>query len=547
MSGHSKWSTIKRKKGAIDAQRSKVFTKIIKEITVAAKMGGSAVNANPRLRTAVEWAKSENMPADNIARAIKKGAGELENVSYEEIVYEGYGPAGTAVIIECLTDNRNRTAASVRTIFNKCGCSLGNTNSVLYMFDRKGVIAVPKDTISEDTLTEHAIEAGSEDIQTNEDTYTVYTAPADLHKVADYLDGKGVKTQDVKIGLFAQNAIVVNSKEGAMQVMRFIEMLEDDDDVQNVHTNFDISEELLTELYIGIDPGSRITGYGVLENSGNRISLVTSGTIKTNPEEDIARRLLTIKNRLEDVISEFNPTDAGVEAVFHSVNARSSLILGQARGVILVTLAAAGIAVREFSPKEIKLATVGYGSAEKSQIQQMVRLILNTNKTFSEDEADAVAAGICLINSVYDQDLIVLAGGVGYEIYLGSAVLQRMNIKVGNNIKLHADTVVREDSIRIYGFETDTAKTFFRLLLSVSGIGPKLAMTVIGHVGVSRIIQSVKTGNYQVFEDVPGIGKKSAQKIVIELEAKLRKLSVPIDLSSGKYSRQNLRPIRRQI
>ena len=249
MSGHSKWSTIKHKKGAQDAKRGKVFTKVIKEITVAARMGGGGAEFNPRLRAAIQWAKSVNMPNDNITRAVKKGSGESGGDGFVEIIYEGYGPGNTAIVAECLTDNTNRSYASVRTNFNKNNGSLGAKNSVLFQFDKKGLITIPKNSISEDELTEHAIEAGSDDIITDaEDFYQVITEPSELHNVQDFLDGKGIKVDNAELSYFPQNPIEISDLAVAQKVIGLIETLEDNDDVQKVYSNFEISDEILSEL-----------------------------------------------------------------------------------------------------------------------------------------------------------------------------------------------------------------------------------------------------------------------------------------------------------
>ena len=249
MSGHSKWSTIKHKKGAADAKRSKVFTKVIREITVAAKMGGEDPNSNPRLRSAVVLAKSVNMPNDNINKAIKKGVGGDKSQNWENLNYEGYGPHNVAVIVECLTDNKNRTISSVRSIFSKNNGNIGSSNSVMYMFDRKGIIEVEKAIIDEDTLTDYIIEAGAEDIDSSDDQkFIIETAIGDLGAVHKYLEKNEVKIKSSGLSLIPQNRIEIDDVTKAGQVIKFIEALEDDDDVQNVYSNFDITESVLQQL-----------------------------------------------------------------------------------------------------------------------------------------------------------------------------------------------------------------------------------------------------------------------------------------------------------
>ncbi len=245
MSGHSKWSTIKRKKGAADAKRGKIFTRLIKEITVAARMGGGDPDGNPRLRSAIAVAKSENMPKDNIARAIKKGTGELEGEVYEEIIYEGYGPGGVAVLVDCMTDNKNRTVAEVRYFFSKSGGNLGESGCVSWMFDRKGSILIDKETIDEEKLMDLALEAGAEDVVDEESEFLVLTEPDDFEAVRESLLKDGVQYLEASIGMIPQNVIEIKEEKVAKQVMRLLENLEDFEDVQNVYANFDIDESLL--------------------------------------------------------------------------------------------------------------------------------------------------------------------------------------------------------------------------------------------------------------------------------------------------------------
>lgn len=244
MSGHSKWANIKHKKGAADARRGKVFTKLIKEITIAARMGGGDINANPRLRSAVLAAKVENMPKDNIERAIKKGTGDLEGVSYEEIVYEGYGPGGTAVMVESLTDNKVRAVADIRHIFSKCGGNLGENGCVSYMFDKKGFIEIQKEGVDEDTLMELALEAGAEDVREEESTFEVITDPADFEAVRDAINAAGISAIMAEVTMLPQTYANLEGKQ-AEQMLRLMEMLDDCDDVQKVHTNADIPDELM--------------------------------------------------------------------------------------------------------------------------------------------------------------------------------------------------------------------------------------------------------------------------------------------------------------
>jgi YebC/PmpR family DNA-binding regulatory protein len=247
MSGHSKWSSIRHKKAATDAKRGKIFSKLNKEITVAARMGGGDPDANPRLRTAIQAAKSENMPKDNIDRAIKKGTGELEGVNYEESIYEGYGPGGAAVLIESLTDNRNRAVADIRHIFSKNGGSLGENGCVAWMFDKKGYIAIEKKTVDEETLMETALDAGAEDIREDDSNFEVITAPEDFEPVKDAIDKEAIAYIVAEITKLPQSTTNLMGKQ-AEQMVKLMEMLEDCDDVQKVYTNADIPEDIINNL-----------------------------------------------------------------------------------------------------------------------------------------------------------------------------------------------------------------------------------------------------------------------------------------------------------
>ena len=248
MSGHSKWSTIKRKKGANDAKRGKIFTKLIKEITVAAKTGGGDPDGNPRLRTAITAAKSENMPKDNIDRAIKKGTGDLDGAIYEEILYEGYGPGGVAVLVETMTDNKNRTVADIRHYFAKSNGNLGESGCVGWMFDKRGVIVVDSGDVDEEELMDFAIEAGAEDVLEDETTFQVLTAPEDFSEVVDSLEKNGIKAVEATISMVPKNTVDVTEEKPARSLLKLLENLEDHDDVQKVHANFDIPDEIMEKL-----------------------------------------------------------------------------------------------------------------------------------------------------------------------------------------------------------------------------------------------------------------------------------------------------------
>ncbi|MBC7357238.1 MAG: YebC/PmpR family DNA-binding transcriptional regulator [Desulfacinum sp.] len=248
MSGHSKWSTIRHKKAAQDAKRGKIFTKLIKEITVAARMGGGDPEANPRLRAAIAAAKAENMPKDNIERAIKKGTGELEGAAYEEVIYEGYGPGGVAILVEAMTDNRNRAASEVRHIFTKNGGSLGEAGCVAWMFDKHGMIVFSKEKVSEEEVMEVALEAGAEDVRDQEDQFEVVTTVADFEKVKAAFDERGLVYEMAEVTMVPQTTVRVEDEKTAQQLLRLMDMLEDNDDVQHAYANFDIPDEILNAV-----------------------------------------------------------------------------------------------------------------------------------------------------------------------------------------------------------------------------------------------------------------------------------------------------------
>jgi YebC/PmpR family DNA-binding regulatory protein len=248
VSGHSKWSTIKRRKGAKDAARGKIFTRLIRELSIAAREGGGDPDGNPRLRTAVAAAKAANMPSDNIDRAIKKGTGELEGQVIEEVVYEGYGPLGVAVLAETATDNRNRTTSELRHIFTKHGGNLGAVGSVAWMFNQKGVVSVDRSRIDEDTLLEVALEAGAEDLDTElDDQFRVLTAPNELHAVHGNLEEKGVPVLEVGLDRVPSSTKPLTAEE-AEKFLKFYEMLEEHDDVQKLYANFEIPDEVMEKL-----------------------------------------------------------------------------------------------------------------------------------------------------------------------------------------------------------------------------------------------------------------------------------------------------------
>jgi YebC/PmpR family DNA-binding regulatory protein len=242
MSGHSKWSTIKHKKAAQDAKRGKLFTRLIKELTIAARLGGGDPGGNPRLRSAISVAKAANMPADNIKRAIQKGTGELAGVTYEEVTYEGYGPGGVAILVETLTDNRMRTTPEIRHLFTKHAGNLGEPNSVAWMFEKKGRIVVPSASIAEDRLMELAVEAGAEDLQQDEDIFEIFTPPDSFHSAEQALLGADVEVTESGLVMEPKNLVQLDGNKAA-QCVKLLEVLEEQDDVQNVYANLEVVEQ----------------------------------------------------------------------------------------------------------------------------------------------------------------------------------------------------------------------------------------------------------------------------------------------------------------
>jgi YebC/PmpR family DNA-binding regulatory protein len=248
MSGHSKWSKVKHFKGAVDTKRSKLFTKLVREITVAARLGVPDPDANARLRLAIQTARDNSMPKDTVERAIKKATGAGEDFNYEEVLYEGYGPGKFAVVVEAMTDNRNRTASVIRTVFNKGGGTLGSSNSVLFLFERKGTILVPNAGLTEDQLTEHVLEAGGDDIQDLGEEFLVTCALEAFGAVRAYLESKQVRIKSAGLERVPTTKIMLETQEAAEKALAFLSALEDEDDVQNVYANFDIPDAVLARL-----------------------------------------------------------------------------------------------------------------------------------------------------------------------------------------------------------------------------------------------------------------------------------------------------------
>jgi YebC/PmpR family DNA-binding regulatory protein len=248
MSGHSKWSTIKRKKGKADAERGRIFTRHAKEIAIAAREGGGNPEMNPRLRSAIAAAKADNLPQDNIKRAIQKGTGELPGVTYESATYEGYGPGGSALFLEVMTDNKNRVVAEIRHLLTKYGGNLGENGCVAWMFDTRGVITIDTDKVDETTLMEVALEAGAEDIRMEGDVWEVITEPSDLDNVRQALEDKNIEMASAEVTMLPQNTVTLESESEAQSMLKLMDALEDNDDIQKVYSNFDIDENLMEKV-----------------------------------------------------------------------------------------------------------------------------------------------------------------------------------------------------------------------------------------------------------------------------------------------------------
>jgi len=248
MSGHSKWANIKYRKATQDAKRGKLFQKLVRAIIVAAREGGGDPSMNIRLKTAIERAREANVPMDNIERAIKRGTGELEGVQYEEVFYEGYGPCGVAILVEALTDNRNKTASEMRTLFSRNGGSLGEAGCVSWMFERRGVIRITGEGLDEDELLSVALEAGADDVKNEDGEFVVYCDPATFSKVKGALGGHGFAVSGAEVGMVPKSTVSISDKDDAHKVVRLLNLLEDHDDVQNVYANFDIPDEILEEV-----------------------------------------------------------------------------------------------------------------------------------------------------------------------------------------------------------------------------------------------------------------------------------------------------------
>ena len=411
MSGHSKWASIKHKKGAADAKRGKIFTKIIREIAVAARAGGGDPDKNPRLRKAIQDAKNANMPADNVKRAIQKGTGQLEGAQYEEVIYEGYGPGGVAIYITALSDNKNRTVSEIRHIFTKNGGQIGTQGCVAFRFKRGGYIDIDKEKADEDKLMDIALTAGAEDIKDDGDTWEVITTPEKYEAILEAIKAAGIEVADSNVGYIPLDYTKLEGKQ-AQQALKLVEELEDHDDVQTVAANFDIDAEghrRLRELLTpGPDAGSRDRsqqpGHGLRAHrtpgrpdrrpglrhhqapAASRPSRRSSWKSRPAWTRLIAGLRARTKSRSK---IPFSARTSRPPSSWARSGARSSSPWPK-RGRPLF----------EYSPLEIKKAVTGYGQAEKNQVGMMVRALLGLeDEAMEEDASDALACALCHLNT----------------------------------------------------------------------------------------------------------------------------------------------------
>ena len=403
MSGHSKWHTIKHKKGAADAKRGKIFTRLIKELTVAARSGGGDPGMNPRLRTIIAAAKEVNMPADNIKKAIQRGTGELPGIVYEEITYEAYGPGGSALIIETMTDNKNRTVGELRHMLEKHAGNLGSTNSVAWMFAKKGLIVVEKAKADEEKLLSIALEAGADDMADEGDNWEVLSDPSAFEAVRDAVKASGVEPASAQVAMLPQNYVKLTGApanpddplDGRARRSRRRQA-----GVVKLRHRGEGDRGLTGVRVFGIDPGSDRTGYGCIDSDGRRHQLVGCGAVRAGAGATFPDQLSIIYRELRALLEEHQPECVAIENIFYAMNARSALKLGHARGVAMLAAIESGVTVVEYTPAEIKRAVVGYGRAEKPQVGQMVKLLLGLDAIPKpHDAADALAVAICHLHT----------------------------------------------------------------------------------------------------------------------------------------------------
>ncbi len=373
-----------------------MFTKLIKEISIAAKLGGGD-QANPRLRTVILKAKAANMPKDNIDRAIKKGTGELEGVSYEEILYEAYGPGGVAILIDILTDNKNRAAAEIRNLLNKGGGNLGTTGSVAYLFKRKGLINYDAAKYKEDDILAVAIDAGAEDVYSDEDSIEVTTSPEDFEKVIKALEAKGFAHSIAEIVRVADTTVTLDNDK-TQKALKLVEHLEDHEDVQSVATNLEIPDGFVMRNEDADRDRSRPGLHGLGRRPLRRLPLPPRGPRGDRDRfaDSLPSRLLLIHEGIRKILTKFSPDEAGVEELFFSKNITSAIPVAHARGVVVLALGQNGIPVGFYTPQQVKQAVIGKGRAEKDQVQRLVAVLLGLETVPAPDHAaDALAVAVC--------------------------------------------------------------------------------------------------------------------------------------------------------
>ena len=399
MSGHSKWASIKHKKGVADARRGKLFTRIIKELTVAARDAGGDPGMNPRLRTVIADAKAANMPAENIKRAIRRGTGEEPGVTYEEVTYEAYGPGGAALLIQCLTDNTNRAVGEIRHLLSKHNGNLGTTNSVAWMFEKHGHIVVEQGTVDEEALMTSAIDAGADDFREDGDNWEIVSSPEAFEAVREAVTAAGAQAGFGPDRDAAPEPREARGQDGpaddqadggaggpGRHPARLVEL----------RHRSEGDRGLAGVRILGVDPGSIRTGYGCIDTDGSRHRVVTCGALAPAARAGFPEKLLAIRNGLASLIAGHRPDVVAIEDLFYARNARSALKLGHVRGVVMLAASEAGLPVSEFTPAEVKRAVVGYGRADKPQVRQMVMLLLGLSEPPSPlDVSDALAVAVC--------------------------------------------------------------------------------------------------------------------------------------------------------
>ncbi len=436
MSGHSKWHTIKHAKGIADAKRGQLFTKLTREIIIAAREGGGNPEGNFRLRLAIQKARDANMPMENIDRAIKKGTGEIEGGALDEMVLEGYGPNGIAIMVNALSDNRNRTIQEVRSTFVRGGGSLGESGCVAWLFDSKGIITIKPENVNADDLALAAIDAGAEDVKVESDYVEVYTTPDTLEKVRAALESQNVAVESSELQMVPKSMVQLEDK-AALQTLKLLEKLEEIDDVQNVyhqrrhpglrgrrlpglidfyHVKWKLltrpRERILQMKILGIDPGTVVMGYGLIESEGENLAPVDFGAITVPELPGIGERLNFLYKNLVEIIRRNRPDAVAVEQPFIAKNVRSAMSIGRAQAVALLAAAGEGIPAFEYTPAQVKLRVANYGASGKEQIQEMVRLLLGLAQVPEpNDAADALAVAICHVQEMHLNDLLARQGG----------------------------------------------------------------------------------------------------------------------------------------